>query len=491
LNRPFGKIKHTSFFPLIISLALSGFIHLWNPVGFPDLFYDEGIYMRRAMHVLEGLGPQEAFFHDHPFFGQLFLAGAMAIIGYPASLNISSDVNSMELLYSAPRILMGIMAVIDTYLIYKISERRYSKNVAVIASILFAVMPITWLLRRILLDSILLPFLLSSILLALYAKDSKNKNILGVLSGICLGMAIFTKIPVFIMIPLIAFLVYSNNRNVRTLGLWFIPVILIPSIWPAQAVSVGQFDLWMKDIVWQMQRESAGFASIVFVFLIFDPVLFMLGIAGLVHAALKKDVFILLWAVPFIVFLALIGYVQYFYWIPVLPAFCIASARLVTDLVSMVRKKNLQHPTLLVVTCGIGIFGLVSSTMLVTTHVSSQLEAAAFVAKYVQNSDNNMTIISSPVYSWIFIYVFDEENVFRDYRDLLFYPVETERVILIADQHFKYNIGAGEQLSMMYNSTRTIATFEGGVLRYDLGKYPYTNMQANYEGSLVEVRINE
>ncbi len=491
MNHSFEKIKHRSFYLLIIPLALSAFTHLWNPIGFPDIFYDEGVYMRRAMHVIDGLGPQEGFFHDHPFFGQLFIAGALAIVGYPDSLNISTDVGSMEMLYTVPRILMGILAVVDTFLIYKISERRYGRNVAIIASILFAVMPVTWLLRRILLDSILLPFLLTSILLALSAKDSKNKNLLAVLSGVCLGIAIFTKIPIFIMIPVIAFLVYTNNRNARTLGLWFVPVILIPLIWPAQAVSAGQFDLWTKDILWQVQRESAGFGSIVFDFFIFDPVLFLVGIAGLVYAAVKKDVFLLLWGIPFIIFLVLIGYVQYFHWIPVLPTFCVAAARLIVDLVSSVKKKTLQYPALLVITCVIGIFGVVSSTMLITTNVSAQFEATSFVAQRMQDNDSNITLISSPVYSWIFIYVFDEDNVFTDYRDLLFYPVETEQVILIADQHFKYNIGAGEQLGIMYNSTRTIATFEGDVFRYDLGKYPYTNMKLNYEGSLIEVRIRE
>ncbi|HEX2014364.1 MAG TPA: hypothetical protein VLA68_03970, partial [Nitrososphaera sp.] len=143
---------------ILVPIALSSFTHLWNPAGFPDLFFDEGIYMRRAMHVLDFGSPQEAFFHDHPFFGQIVLAGAMAAIGYPDSLNPAGDAQSMASLYAAPRILMGIFAVADTFLIYKISERRYNSKVAIIASVLFAVMPITWFVRRILLDSILLPF---------------------------------------------------------------------------------------------------------------------------------------------------------------------------------------------------------------------------------------------------------------------------------------------------------------------------------------------
>ena len=119
---------------------------------------------------------------------------------------------------------MGILAVFDTFLVYKIADIRYNRKVGFISAALFAVMPATWFLRRIYLDSILLPFLLLSILCAVYyAKRSSsnsvnnygiNKNIiLIILSGIFLGLAIFTKIPVFTMIPLIVFIMLKN-RNI-------------------------------------------------------------------------------------------------------------------------------------------------------------------------------------------------------------------------------------------------------------------------------------
>ena len=499
---PILKHANRSITPLGIVLILSAFTHLWNPVGFPDLFYDEGVYMRRAMHVLNGLGPQESYFHDHPFFGQLFLAGVLAVTGYPNSLYPAADVHSIEMLYLVPRLLMGMLAVIDTFLVYKISQHRYNRNVALFASILFAVMPVTWLFRRILIDSLLLPFLLSSILFALYADDSKNKDRIPVLlSGIFLGLAIFTKIPIFTMIPLVGFLIRTNgnsgSRNLKTLVLWFIPVILIPLIWPAQSLLSGQFDLWLKDVLWQTQRQGEGLSSIVTSFFMIDPILLVLGSVGLVYAAIKRDLLLLLWAIPFVIFLSVIAYVQYFYWIPILPAFCIGAARLIVDLSDKIRKKKLQQILLFAIISGIGVFGLVTITMLITTHVSSQFEATAYVAQYVRdnndsgNSNKNMTIISSPVYSWIFSYVFHKDHVFSDYRDLLYYPVQTEKVILIADQHFKYNIGAGEALRIMYNNTRTVAIFRGGVLDYDLSKYPYTSMSLNYEGSIVEIRIRE
>jgi hypothetical protein len=42
-------------------------------------------------------------------------------------------VNSIEMLYLVPRVLMDILAVVDTFLVYKMAERRYNRNVAVIA----------------------------------------------------------------------------------------------------------------------------------------------------------------------------------------------------------------------------------------------------------------------------------------------------------------------------------------------------------------------
>lgn len=68
---------------LIAALLLTGFTHLWNTSQFPTIHVDEGTYIRRALHVLNGLGPQEnTSWYDHPFMGQIVLAQFFAIIGY-------------------------------------------------------------------------------------------------------------------------------------------------------------------------------------------------------------------------------------------------------------------------------------------------------------------------------------------------------------------------------------------------------------------------
>jgi hypothetical protein len=490
---------------VLIPLALSAYTHLWNPVGFPNLFYDEGVYIRRAMHVMEGLGPQEAYYYDHPFFGQIFLGGMLTIIGYPESLNPSPDMQSIDSLYQVPRILMGILAVIDTFLIYKISERMYNRNIALFASILFAVMPVAWFTRMILLDSILLPFLLFSIFLAVYAtkskseKNNKNNNILIVLSGVFLGIAIFTKIPAFTMIPLVAFLIYrNNNKSLKALGIWFVPVILIPLIWPAQSILAGAFTSWTNDVLWQINRENAGLPWIVFLLAITDPFIFAAGFGGLAYSFVRRDYFILLWILPFMAFLGVLGYTNFFYWIPILPALCIGAAKLLFDIIEK-SKKITQKMLTVAILSSIVVFGLTSTTLLIVTDVTSaQIESAAYVARYLDQTEDgaagNPTVVSNPIYSWIFKYVFDKDHIFSDYRDMLYFPVDTakSRVLLIADPRFTLDIGNEDNqlLHELYSNTSTIATFKGKVTNFDLGLYPYTSMIENYEGSEVAIRLN-
>ncbi len=469
-------------------LVLSGFTHIWNAAEFPAIFFDEGVYMRRAMHVLAGLGPQESFFYDHPFFGQIFLASVLGLIGFPGSLHVSSSPQSISMLYLAPRVIMGMLAIADTFLIYKIAENRYGAKVALISSMLFAVMPITWLVREILLDSILLPFLLLSILLALKSKNSNHKNLMILLSGVCLGLAIFTKIPAFAMMPLIAGLIYFNEKRPKLVWLWLVPVVLIPFLWPLQSVESGQFDLWTKDVLGQAEKHSYGLPYISYLFFQMDPVLFILGIMGIAFCIYRKDYFILMWFVPFTISLLAMGYNQYFYWIPVLPVFCISVSILIVKVLGQVKRKNLHKNFPIAMVLGIGIFGLASTLLLITTNMtSSEFQATSFVLQHV--NDNKTTILASPVYSWIFSYVFHKQNVFSDYSLALFEPITTEKVVLVADQHYvMVDMSRGKQLEQLYNDSKTVATFVGNTQVYNISLYPYTSLKVNYEENPIMIR---
>ena len=470
---------------LVIILALSAFTHLWNVTGFPEIFYDEGVYLRRAMHVLSGQGPQEAVYYDHPYFGQLFLAGIFYAIGYPDSLNPEPTIQSIEELYLVPRIIMGILAVFDTILVYKIAEKRYGTKIAIFSSVFFAVMPISWVLRRVLLDSILLPFLLLSILFALH---SKEKRWLVPASGICLGLAIFTKVPVFTLIPFVAYLIYSQNKNKKLVALWLIPVLLLPLAWPAQSLLTNHFTNWEKDVLWQSHRVNSGLTGITKAFLAMDPILFCFGIAGLIYGVIRKDIFVILWMIPFMVFFELIGYSQYFHWIPILPMFCIASGIIVSDLGKRLKKEKLKKIMPYVVFFGIAIFGLVNAALIINTNMTgNQFEALSFVTNYAKDKD--ATVLANPVYSWVMMDVFKLKNVKPNYDVILFAPIPP-RVILVADPHFYNDKNRGEQFKQVDDSTITIKTFDSTKKHYDLYSYPYSSLGYTYDAEKIKIKTS-
>lgn len=480
------KSRHSAM--LLIPLVLSAFTHLWNPTGFPDIFYDEGVYMRRAMSVMQGFGPHEGNYYDHPFFGQLFLAGALATAGYPGSINADGTAQSMEALYLAPRILMGLLAIADTFLVFKIAEKRYGRRVALIASIAFAAMPITWLFRRILLDSILLPFLLSSILVALHARDGRRPVVLALAAGALLGLAIFTKIPVFVMIPLVGFLVAgpAGSRLKRILA-FIAPAVMIPMIWPLYSVSVGEFDDWLQFAVGQAQRQSGGIVEITRYFFHSDPFTLVAGGAGIAYSLWRRDVFVALWAAPFIVFLSVIGYVQYFHWMPILPVFAIALGRPASDLLAKTRRMAIPFATV----AAIAVFGIVSTSLLITADLTSaQFAALAYASAYLNEngSGRDVTTLASPVYSWVLRDVYGYENVWRDYSLVLFQRIRTEDTLLVADGHFMIDTSRGPQLQAAYDRTSNLQMFEGSVGKYDGRVYPYGSMNFNREGQKIEVR---
>jgi hypothetical protein len=526
--------KHSHYGPVvlvIIPLALSSFTHLWNPLGFPaGTSYDEGIYLRRAMHLLNGLGPQEnQKFYDHPYFSQLFIAAFFWSIGYPVSTNPSSeDIDSIETLYMIPRLLTGTLAVFDTFLIYLIAQRRYSsRNVAFAAAMLFAGMPLTsLLLRRVWLEPIQLPFILLSILFALWVQRSninetritgdddddyikgiqskdhgksmtvtpghfykrrmrrrtrtrRNAFLLTIISGAFLGIAMFTKVPAFTFTPLLGFLIYNNNlgRKRKILFfLWLVPLLGIVMIWPVYAFSVGNIGEWTDGILWQTNREGRDLFYSLQYDLAIDPVLLILGGAGLIYAILRKDLFILFWIVPFFIFLYLIGFVSFWHLIPALPAFCIAIARMINEVThSVIRRAFFKELLPLLV-----ILGLVTAEIAYTAPSiisgSNQniYSTVTILTDYLKKEDDRIkeessehkktvTVIGDPSYLWIPQYVFKLDNF--DYKTYSGDALDaSNRAILIADQGLVRALSLDNEtskvLERMYssNNTKTIIT---------------------------------
>lgn len=517
--------KNSNILIIFIPLLLSSTTHLWNLTGFPPIYMDEDIYMRKALKALQG-SPLEND-RTNSVYGWLVLSFALRTIGFPNLLHLSPDggVHSIEMLYLVPRAFIGILGILDTFLIYKISQLYYkNRNIALIASILFAVMPMTWLTRYILLEPIQLPFLLLSILFAVYIAKSKNsashevdrKLLLILLSGIFLGFAIFIKFPTFAMIPFIAYLIYRNTKSVKILGLWFLPVILIPLISPIYANSFGMLNIWWDGLVYNVHRGNQPLfdltgqspSNAINILFRIDPILMILATTGLIIAAIKRDLFPLLWTIPYIILFYSLGYVAYYHFIPLFPAFCIATARLILDILDIIRARNKKILQILQISIvsGIAIFGLTSTMMLVSANVnSSHFEANAVMAKHLPDTkssipdESKVTLIHGGIhFSWIL------DNVFqKDIKDTSYWTYkspnnETRKVVMTVERgaylDWKRNEVDKKQLNEVldiYNNSQIVLSLNRDLDAYKHSGYPFTSMRIENLGiGSVEIRTN-
>lgn len=524
---------------ILIPLLLSTFTHLWNAALFPSFHVDEGVYIRRAMYTLNGQGPQDPdsrFDHpqdstssyDHPFFGQIILATIFKIIDFPNIVKNGSGSISMEAVFAVPRMIMGVISVLDTFLVYKIAERRFNPTAALFSSLLFAVMPSTWFTRRIVLDSLMLPFILTSVLLALQIRSyPRYISILLLLSGIFLGLGIFTKISSFTMIPLVVYLIFQaldknsilSKNALKKIGLFILPVIIIPLIWPAFAFLSGEANQWLDGVLWQTQRQSADktLFNVIMSFYKIDPVLLILGTIGVAYLTIRREFIGLFWMIPYFVFLYSVGWVNHFHLIIILPIWCISLGKMIYDLPFFMRVKRKEVIISSGIISAIIVFGITVTIMLISTDLTYiQLKSASYIANAVISSDSGLdgkqntnlknasndmseqlTVISAPIYSWVYKYVLDHENTFSHIRDTQ--PIKTENVILLVDTTYKRLASRSEaenqtqltRLSGIYNDTEVSALFDKLPANYSKKNYPFTGIDSADSGlTRTEIRKN-
>ena len=165
-------------------------------------------------------------------------------------------------------------------------------------------------------------------------------------------------------------MIYLVTRKKTYALLWLIPVLLVPLLWPLHATLSGDLDDWINGVRYQVSRDRP-LINTLNTFYQIDPVLFVLGMGGLVYAAIRKDYFVLLWAIPVFIFLQAIGYVSSFHIILLLPPICIAGANMIEKIgsnISNIKTKNMLPYIRVAV---IAIFGICSITQAHEKHHSN------------------------------------------------------------------------------------------------------------------------
>ena len=153
--------------------------------------------------------------------------------------------------------------------------------------------------------------------------------------------------------------------------------------------------------------------------------------------------------------------------IPLLPALCVSTSRLIVGLSSYIPYQKVRQTLPFSIISAITIFGLINIAPLLATNVNdNKLALSAFVTRYLEdNRNDNITVISNHVYSWIPKYVFGLRN--NDYtipEDVMWIPPKNEKVMLVVDDSIRLiksqNDTMGESLRRVYNLYDTNETMK-------------------------------
>ncbi|HEX5979417.1 MAG TPA: hypothetical protein VFY68_19190, partial [Nitrososphaeraceae archaeon] len=186
--------------------------------------------------------------------------------------------------------------------------------------------------------------------------------------------------------------------------------------------------------------------------------------------------------------------------IMLLPVFSIASALFIVGISNKIFRKNKIYKKVVpfAVISAVGIFGLVSTLLILSTNVFfMQIAHVTLAVQEIENNNlmNDITVISAPEYSWIFNYVFNTPHSIqtRDSSEIV-----TEKVLLMVDRSY-YGVTSKsqqneiedpkqvEKLLNIYNNTHPIALIDSSDNNPDY--YPYNNVRDCSTKSL-QVRIN-
>lgn len=264
-----------------------------------------------------------------------------------------------------------------------------------------------------------------------------------------------------------------------------VPVFGIPLIWPTWAIIQNQTGSWIRDVFWQSGRGSGEIATIMLYLLEVDPMFTILGFAGLAYATYRRKLFIILWMVPFLVFVSLIGFLQYFHFIMIMPIMAIASAYIIQSMTyKIIKQKKIIFPSiaLTIIIVGVGF-----SNILINTTVSeSQFEAIEFVNN---NLEEDVTVLASPVYTWILDGIYGHSNIMSDYSQILYYETPTNKHLVIDDSHYRLDLSKGEKLEQTSKYPLQVE-FSDKFPNTNTEQFPFQSLKFTGEGKDIRIRTN-
>lgn len=211
--------KHPISIILIIA-AILYIIWIWLPLGLIHS-WNEAYYMMRVTHVAEGGSYLDGSFDNPPLFVY--------------SLSLLSRITGISLI--AFRFVIVFCTLITTYLIYQIGCIFGKKRAGLVSSSLYAFFPMTVIFSKIIQIDLFAVMLMTAAFYFAVLGVKKNKNWF-YLSGLFLGLTVFTKFPAALVSLPIFYFMYSQKIQIKYFLLIIVEAILVPLPWIAHVLTV-------------------------------------------------------------------------------------------------------------------------------------------------------------------------------------------------------------------------------------------------------------
>jgi 4-amino-4-deoxy-L-arabinose transferase-like glycosyltransferase len=226
---------HRTSLPVVLGLLVLGAWVLGTGIRhYPAFADDEGTYVAQAWATLShGSLSHYTYWYDHPPLGWLQLAVGSWLLGPLLSAGTA---------VAQARSLMLLPALVGVALVYVLARRLGLRRPAAAgATVLFACSPLSVaLLRQVYLDSVALPWLLASLVLAL----SPSRRLWAFAgSGLCFAIAVLTKETMLIFLPaLVVAMVQNFDRRTRAFCLtaFLMALVLVVIGYPLYALLKGE-----------------------------------------------------------------------------------------------------------------------------------------------------------------------------------------------------------------------------------------------------------
>jgi hypothetical protein len=260
------------------------------------------------------------------------------------------------------RFVSVLFAILSIIAVFEIANKMYNQKIALIAAILFGIMPgFVWLSRVAMIETMLVFFFITSMyFFYTWIKVHKNRDLF--LSGLLLGIGFLVKYQMIIAGLIILTSLLFLSRNYLKTKLSKIPLlilaaalIVIPWVFLSfQIYSSGMLDQWIYAIgIGNPEKSlySIRFPIPIFYFIEMTwpyenvhPIslfLYLFGLGGIGLFALRRkieDKFLLIWFGVVFIFFTLIANKHWRYVIPVFPILAISASNLILFIHSNIQK---------------------------------------------------------------------------------------------------------------------------------------------------------